>query len=364
MKHRASNKTIEVILMVILCLFTGCKQKKANNLVREVTDMAGRIMQVPDTIKRVYTSRPGSILLYAVDPDISVCRSLQLNKSSRPFLKNSYINLPYTDGSVEEIMKLKPDIIISCFDINDKTKDEADRLSKKTGIPVFQVEIDMGKYPQTFDALGNLLYRRKQTDRMKQFVHQYLDIIAAKAKYIPEEKRVRVYYAEGENGLKTDPSGSKHSQIIDLVGAVNVAEVNELSGSGMTPVSMEQILLWNPDLILCWTGVGITMSTYRYVNTDKVWRTVEAVRKGKVYQIPFVPFGWFDRPPGTNRILGEIWTAKLLYPNLYNFDLKKVTEEYFELFYHRKLTSKELMNILYPQTEDLVDPNYNKRLKK
>jgi iron complex transport system substrate-binding protein len=352
------EKAFTIFLFALL--FVSCNRNNSKKLLRTVTDMAGRTMQVPDTIKKVYAFNPGTVLLYAIDPNLLACRTMRVNKLSIPFLKQQYIDLPYTDGSIEEIIKNKPDVIISYFDLSDKTKDDADKLSKKTGIPVFVVDINILKFPQVFDVLGKLLNRSEQTDRMKFFYHQYIDPIIATAKQIPKDKKVRVYYAEGENGMGTDPSGSKHSQIIDLVGAVNVAQVSALSGMGLSPVSMEQILLWKPDVILCWTGTSSTMTTYQHVTTDKMWKTLQSVRKKAVYQIPYIPFGWFDRPPGPSRILGAIWTAELLYPNLHHFNMKSVTKEYFELFYHIKLTDRQLNEVLYPSSEGLIGPSISK----
>lgn len=221
---------------------------------REVTDMAGRTMLVPDSIHRVYVNKHGSLLLYAIDPKLMVCRTLSLTGNSKPFLDSLYLKLPYTEGSVEEMMKFHPDVIINCNNINESTITEANRLAEKTGLPVFQVEIDMTAYPKTFDMLGKLLHREAQTSRMDAFVRTYLDTIATRGNRIPPEKKVKVYYAEGDCGLQTDPSGSMHSQVIDFVGATNAAKVDVLPEKGMSTISMEQILLWNPDVILCWTG--------------------------------------------------------------------------------------------------------------
>ena len=322
-------------ILTVSCTHSGGKR----SALRKVTDMAGRTMEVPLEIKRVYVDRPGSLLLYAVAPRLMVARTLGLSDSSRPFLDSDYLALPYTDGSTEEILKLAPDVIISCFDINKRTTDQADRLADQTGIPVFQVEIDMNSYPETFKALGDLLGRREQTSRMEAFVHAYLDTIAMRAKRVPAEKKIKVYYAEGDCGLTTDPSGSKHSQVIDFVGAENVARIDIFPGAGMSPVSMEQILKWDPEVILCWTGMK---GTYRYILSDEIWETTRAVKNKAVYQIPYLPFGWFDRPPGTNRIIGTIWTARLLYPDIFPYDMQKITREYFRIFYHHELTEKEL----------------------
>ena len=352
-RTRLMRSSILVALALFFTLLSAYSstERKLSHATREVTDMAGRKMVVPSLVRRIYVNKPGTVLMYAVAPDMLVSRSLWMTDNTTPYLQSSYLQLPYVDGSVEEIIKLKPDVIISSFNINPKTKDEADRLSQKTGIPVFMVSMDMGKYEQTFKALGELLDRQNQTDRMRGFLHTYFDMIAIKAKQIPEKQRVRVYYAEGERGLNTDPSGSFHSQILDVVGAINVAQVAVSAGQGMSAVSMEQLLLWNPDVVLVWTGMGSSMTTMQAIRSDNLWAQTRAVKNKKLYQIPFQPFGWFDRPPATNRILGALWVAELLYPDLYHYDLNKITREYFDIFYHHQLTDAELAEVLHPNPQ-------------
>ena len=355
MKHfyHTTKKYLWLACIVIVVVLASCQATNKPPGQREVTDMAGRTMLVPDTIHRAFMNKPGTLLLYAIDPGLAVCRTLWQNKISQPYLDSAYMALPYTDGAVEEIVKMKPEVIISYFTINEQSIEQANMLAGKTGIPVFMVEMDMTAYPKTFDILGKLLRREAQTDRMDAFVHTYLSAIAARAARIPDSMRVKVYYAEGECGLQTDPSGSWHSQVIDFVGGINVAQVETLPEKGMSQVSMEQILMWDPDVVLCWTGMGKSLSTYQCVNTDKVWKSLPAVKSGNVYQIPCVPYGWIDRPPGTNRIIGTVWMANLLYPDVFPYDMKAVTSEYFEIFYHITLTEEQLDEVLNPVPEDL-----------
>ena len=44
---------------------------------------------------------------------------------------------------------------------------------------------------------------------------------------------------------------------------------------------------------------------------------ISAVRDGRIYVPPDVPFGWFDSPPSRNRLLGVQWLARILYPQLF-----------------------------------------------
>jgi iron complex transport system substrate-binding protein len=360
-------KAFRMLLLLLAIVFlAGCgKPGKPPVAKREVVDMAGRKMTVPADIRRVYTGRPGSVVMYAVAPDLMVSRSLWNNQGSERFLSESYLKLPFAEGSAEEIVRLHPDVIISWFDLSPKSIDDAERLSAKTGIPVFMVDMDMTQYPKSFAALGSLLGRKDQTNRMTAFVEKYLVPVLERAAQIAEKRRVRVYYAEGNRGLNTDPSGSFHSEVLNRVGGVNVAKVNALAGKGMSAVSMEQILQWNPEVIIVWTGMGPSVTTSRAIAGDPLWARVPAVKSGHIYQIPCQPFGWFDRPPGTNRIMGAIWLSRLLYPDLYPADLEQASREYFSIFYHYDLTDAELRAVLNPlgTTEEKQEKVTSKTLK-
>ena len=58
---------------------------------------------------------------------------------------------------------------------------------------------------------------------------------------VPEDKKVRIYYGNGEDSLETAPAGSAHGQIIDMVNAVNVADL-EMGEGSRVQISAEQLL--------------------------------------------------------------------------------------------------------------------------
>jgi iron complex transport system substrate-binding protein len=290
------------------------------------------------------------MLVYAVAPKIAVNCVFKITDAAKLYLpKDYYENKPYTDGAAEEIIKLHPDIVFMADELSPSIIDKANKMQEKISIPVVLLEMNMLKYKEDLAFLGEILGKKKEANVLADFIKTYLDKIQDLAKQIPEKEKLHVYYAEGPNGLNTDPSGSKHSQIIDFIGAINVAKVGIVPGTGMSQASMEQLLVWQPEIILSWTGNAQHLVTYNYVTTDPLWSNIDAVKKKQVYQIPWLPFGWFDRPPGTNRIIGCIWTANLLYPKIYNFDMVKVTQEYFLKFYHIKLSEADAKKLLNPK---------------
>ena len=76
---------------------------------------------------------------------------------------------------------------------------------------------------------------------------------------------------------------------------------------------------------------------------DARWRGVKAVVAKRVYLSPHLPFGWFDFPPGANRLLGAWWAGKLLYPlEFADVDLRAKVSEFHRRFYHREPAAAQL----------------------
>jgi iron complex transport system substrate-binding protein len=114
----------------------------------------------------------------------------------------------------------------------------------------------------------------------------------------------------------------------------------------MTGVSLEQIYQWNPDIILVWSGNFDGMDSYREIRTSVKWRNLDAVKRNAVYQVPWRPFGWIDRPPGMNRLIGVVWLANLLYPDVFPYDMVAVVKEFFLKFYHYNMSDEEAQKII------------------
>jgi len=113
---------------------------------------------------------------------------------------------------------------------------------------------------------------------------------------------------------------------------------------GMTPVSMEQVTKWNPEVII----VG-DPGFYGTIYNDSLWQVIPAVKNHRVYLVPQSPFTWFDRPPGVNRIIGIPWTAKVLYPDKFrDVDMPALTKEFYSKFYHYDLSDSEVNSLLDP----------------
>jgi iron complex transport system substrate-binding protein len=151
-------------------------------------------------------------------------------------------------------------------------------------------------------------------------------------------KRPEVLYARGPQGLTTGLAGSINVEMIEFLGAKNVAGGQP---GGLTNIGLEQVVLWDPAII-----VTNDSTFYRDVYKLPVWNSVTAVRKKRVYLSPHLPFGWFDYPPGANRLIGLVWLSEILYPDLFHHDLPREIATFYKLFYHREPAAAQIDALL------------------
>ncbi len=322
---------------------TDTKTVTQEPATRTIVDQLGRTVEIPTTINKVLcTGAAESMLVYMLAPDkLGGWNSLP----SGNYYDQSYADLPVVgrwDGggvtaNYETFIAMEPDIII-CN--NSSTIDEMQ--TNFGSIPlVYTSTYDFDTTVEAIQFMGNILGAEGQAQKLIDYFNGALNYVESVVSGIPEENRVTVYYAEGKDGLSTDPAESWHTQPISFCGGLNVADVQNLVASGgMTAVTIEQLLEWNPDVIII--GRGSTETIYNTITSDANWATIQAVKDGKVYVRPSDPFSWLDGPPGVNEIVGIYWLVQTLYPTYTtDLDLKAKVLEFYSDFYHYNLTDAE-----------------------
>lgn len=317
---------------------------------REITDMAGRKITIPGSIDSVFSTGPVSaIYLYTLVPDKLLGWNYELNDIEKSIILEKYHSLPNfgmgDSVNYEAVIAANPDIALNVGTINDALISDCDSLSESLGIPVVAVDGDLTSAPEAYRFMGELFGMEEQAEKLASYAEETFDDIAKME--IPEGKRVRMYYGNGEDSLETAPAGSSHGQIIEMVNADNVADL-ELGDGSRVQISAEQLLAWDPDVIVVIGEAkadisGKSAASAILGNPD--YASLKAVQEQKVYGAPNAPFSWVDRPSGPNRIIGIRWLSGLIYPEYLNFDVDEEVLEFFSLFYHIDLTEEQLENV-------------------
>lgn len=317
---------------------------------REITDMAGRTVVVPDEIETVFSSSTvTAIFMYTLAPDKLLGWNYELNELEKSIILEEYHDLPnFGMGdsiNYEAVIAADPTIAVNVGTINDKMISDCDKLSKSLGVPVVAVDGDLSASAEAYRFMGELLGEEEQAEKLASYAEKtFADIEKME---VPEDKKVRIYYGNGEDSLETAPAGSAHGQIIDMVNAVNVADL-EMGEGSRVQISAEQLLAWDPDVIVVNGEPKADMSgasAAEAILANPDYASLKAVQDQQVYGTPNTPFSWMDRPMGPNRIVGICWLSGLIYPEYLNYNVDEEVKEFFDLFYHVQLTDEKLENI-------------------
>ena len=132
----------------------------------------------------------------------------------------------------------------------------------------------------------------------------------------------------------------------EVAGGRNVAQVElSASGFGMSAVSLEEVIAWDPEIIVAW-DTEIRGGAAEIIRSSPDWAGIRAVREGRVYTMPNLPFAWCDRPPGVQRWLGIQWLANMFYPQRYNVDMVEQTKEFYQRVYNISITDDQALEML------------------
>lgn len=330
------------LLCILPLLLAGAAQ-------RTVIDSAGRTVVLPAKVARVFAAgAPASIMAFALAPDKLIGWTRAMTAEEAAFLPQKYAELPAlgrltgrgNTANVEVVLATRPDLIVDAGSTGPTFVSLADRVQEQTSIPYLLYDGTFHGTADSLRALGVAMDSAARGNELADYVERSIAAVKAKVSSIPRERRPRVYYARGPSGLQTALSGSINVEVLDVLGAINVAG-NQSGTSGLANVSMEQVLAWNPDVIVT-TDPGFFASVWK----DPRWTGIAAVENGRVYLSPQLPFGWFDFPPGPNRVVGLFWLANILYPDVFKDDLRQQVSEFYRLFYHQPPTSAQLNALL------------------
>lgn len=320
---------------------------------RTITDMYGTQITVPAVINRVIATGPVETqLIYILAPDKLAGLSMAWDGGAAAFIPNQYSTIPVIGNSsngsfnYEAAIATQPDIVLE-----GKTNNLTTDRQKFGSIPVVGVNAGadlLTDYEPEIRYVADLLGVPEKGDALIAYYKQTMAYVNGVVSTIPDSQKIRVYYAEGTDGLQTDAAGSWHTNLITFCGGINVANVAVSNTSQAVQVSMEQIYSWDATTPINMIIIGRTSqsTTYKAILNSSAWQQVGCVRAGNVVVRPDNPTSLFDGPPGYGQILGMYWMLHTLYSaKTANMDLIDKVKDFYSEFLHYNLSNQQL-NIL------------------
>ncbi len=232
----------------------------------------------------------------------------------------------YKEPNIEKIISLKPDLIL----VMPNQKEQANTLSKQLDIPVICVGGNGTFNPEMFDIVGKAVGKEDRAKELIEFTNKKIEEVRNITNTILEEDKKSIFYLVRTLG---DPVTIGHYEGFEIAGAINVAGQDESTPYDKYATTKEQIVQWNPDIILKQTPTTKDLEGYHTMETiknDHIFKTINAVKNNQIYSVKGQMRGYDI----ANELAEIFYVAKLLYPNEFEeLDVEKEGNEILKKFY-------------------------------
>ncbi len=336
--------SIVVLSMVLL----GCspKQETAVDVKLTLIDQAGITLTIPQPVERVIsTYGPATSFIYAVgggdrlvsasylgarDP-FGAMMMEKIDPNFREIQGDEFFS--QEDFNLEHAASLNPDLII--VSSRSVWLESAAQLE----IPIFQVFAETEETLKEAMLLTGEIFGSDAADQAAAWVDYYDEIVAGVQETtdrISLDQRVRVLFT-GTEPLRVASGDMYQTSIIEAAGGISVSE--ELSGY-WNDINLEQVAIWDPDVIIVPPYGGASVEA---ITESPEWQIIKAVQDGHVYRMPKLVVPWDT--PAPDSVLGIVWMAQLLNPEIVDIDCKEEAAYFYNTFYEYQLTDEELTTI-------------------
>lgn len=326
------------LVMGLVLGAAGCGQQQSQAPpgsaapTQTLTDQLGRQVTLPAQVKRIVSINIiTTAAIYAVQAQDLLVATNGPTQSSPFFQKvdperGKLPNIGSPKGlNIETIVSLKPDVVIA----PGTNKGLVQQLEAQ-GLTVLAI------VPETLDGLkesiallGKALGKTEAAQKFLDYYDQKINQVKSVTAAIPKDKRPRVYLGGASGLLSTCSTDMIQHAMIELAGGQNVA--SEITKGGWSKVSLEQVLKWNPEVIII--PKYASEDSPESILKDKRLAQVPAVKNKRVYW--FADDGQSWDMPGPKAVLGILWLAKTLHPDKFkDLDLKQEIDNFYKTFFN------------------------------
>lgn len=221
---------------------------------------------------------------------------------------------------LEGCAALNPDLVI----VPAKLKESIPAM-EELGLTVLAVNPENRElFAEMAELLGVSTNTKAKAEELLAETDGYLAQLEAA---LEQEEKPVVYLAGNSSFLSTAGEAMYQNALIVQAGGTNAAA--KLSDSYWSEISYEQLLAWDPEYIILAADAEYTIDS---VLEDEQLSECTAVKNEQVYQIPGGIEAWDSPVPGS--VMGSLWLASVLHPEVYSQDqYRQTATDFYEKYY-------------------------------
>ena len=321
---------------------------------RVVDDELGQVT-VPAESNRIATTAPAYTTAVLLLGGADKLVALEDNYGKNEWIKGKYpqlANLPVVfsgnEVNMEELLKQSPDLVVYATRYGENNLRQLQDLdiaavSSPKGSDKEGNKIDQLRARQVYlgEVIGGV-----QLDKANKYSQEYLAIkseIEAKTASFPESERPTVVQLSGAgDSLQANNGSAIGQELITLAGGVNAGAgaTGESKGpSGQTKIDPEQLLSWDPELLL------VDSAQIRdTITSDSTFSGLKAVKNNNIIVIPKGAMAWAYNGP--EEYLNMYFFAKAVHPELFkDIDMEAKTKAFYKEYFGFDLDEADLKHL-------------------
>ncbi len=314
-----------------------------------LTDQTGKTVAVPEQVRRIVVI-PIPLASMVMSIDGGVDRLSGINGAARSDIEDGLLGRIFPAAAKvpsqvagenfvpnsEALAAARPDLVIQWGDRGEAIVEPIRSL----GLPVLTLRYgDSLLAAEWLRLTGAALGRAERGAALAGWFEQRVAEIERQAAAVPENQRPKVLYLmRARSALQVAGKGTSMDGDLRRAGGRNPAAALP----GFAQVGVEQILAWNPDVILLNNfEPGLTPET---LFQDSRFKGVKAVAERRVYQYPRGGFRW--DPPSQETPLAVDWIFSVLHPSLGEPGLRQRIVATYQKLYGYAVSQADLDQVL------------------
>jgi iron complex transport system substrate-binding protein len=261
-------------------------------------------------------------------------------------------NMLERDAGPEQIAQYQPDLVI----VKNISLGKLGAALEEISIPVMGLNLETPAFfYEDIRALGKVF---GNSERAEEIIAYYQDIeaqISEMMNGLQDSERPSVLvlqYSEdgGEISFKVPPASYLQTTMVQNAGGNPTWLDVDGGADGWIQVGLEQIAVWNPEVIFVVNYAGDSVETAGQLLTSPTWEGLKAVENEQVYGFPADYASWDLIDP--RWILGQQWLATILQPErTAEIDLQAQVVSFYEKLYG--LSETQIEESILPRLDEI-----------
>ena len=256
-----------------------------------LADATGRSVEIGHPTRILPAGPPAAVLLQALAPDLMLGWPKQPTPAQLATLPASVAGLPavpmltgHTDRTAS-VPALHPDLVLDYGTVSPRYVQLDEAIQQRTGVPTVLLDGSLRQAPAVIRAFGAALHRQARAEALARAAET---VLAGR----PAWPAQTVVFARGTDGLDLAAAGSPAASVFEALGW------RVLAPQGGHAADAAAVATLDPDVVV------FADPAMRNAAATAAWQAVRAVRGGRAFIAPSLPFGWFGSPPSINRLAG------------------------------------------------------------